>query len=605
MSTGQETQAAFFQGNQSTVEQDASQSALFYLFQEVNKLAPPIHNSFLNTDSLSTWLNETSRQDHFRVKREEEHAHSFQTSNSSCQHSLSRMSPYNKVKKGKQESQSSKVITLVEEYPECNSPWKVLTLINLQCERLMHQRDVEELDTRSVSSTTKLGYSIAKSLTAAADVTAQGVGGDCVSVEHTLRPSVLICERQEITSGVGPVNDVRGDSSGGDSSYKPHHCMKDFEVCCSVQAQIPEETNTVRPELMEENAPHRDKKKVKMSNRQSEQNQESKKGCFSAEQDIFNLPFSENALLQTHILNASIKTQLTFNSNEDVSVTLSKPTLILDYNANLALTTELPCDTQLTPPSSVLPSSQSASLSFSTAESRHSLSKQDEITSSQPECSRAPTEEKSPPVAQLKSSNYQGQTNLSPSETIKPEPRPVQKEETEHYSTQHRSSECTWRTKTPRKQPNPSRSADIQDPDFQGVTFRMDTELDDSKEQCRLLITSKYSKELYKSVRKPRLRTRTSQKSLKTSSSDEESDLTNTVAKGKICASCCTRKTPMWRDAEDGTPLCNACGIRYKKYRVRCVNCWHIPRKEGNSNSCCLKCGNFVRLTSAQRKHTT
>lgn len=29
-----------------------------------------------------------------------------------------------------------------------------------------------------------------------------------------------------------------------------------------------------------------------------------------------------------------------------------------------------------------------------------------------------------------------------------------------------------------------------------------------------------------------------------------------------MCASCCTRKTPMWRDAEDGTPLCNACGIR-------------------------------------------
>ncbi|KAM9363673.1 GATA-type zinc finger protein 1 [Symphorus nematophorus] len=162
-----------------------------------------------------------------------------------------------------------------------------------------------------------------------------------------------------------------------------------------------------------------------------------------------------------------------------------------------------------------------------------------------------------------------------------------------------------WRTKTPRKQPHPSRSADIQDPDFQGVTFRMDTELDDSREQCRLLITSKYSKKLWKSVRKPRLRARTSQKSLKTSSSDEESDPTTSVSKGKVCASCCTRKTPMWRDAEDGTPLCNACGIRYKKYRVRCVNCWHIPKKEGNSNSCCLKCGNFVRLTSAQRKHTT
>uniref|UniRef100_A0A3Q2FG80 Zinc finger GATA like protein 1 n=1 Tax=Cyprinodon variegatus TaxID=28743 RepID=A0A3Q2FG80_CYPVA len=68
---------------------------------------------------------------------------------------------------------------------------------------------------------------------------------------------------------------------------------------------------------------------------------------------------------------------------------------------------------------------------------------------------------------------------------------------------------------------------------------------------------------------------------------------------GKICASCCTRKTPMWRDAEDGTPLCNACGIRYKKYRVRCVKCWLIPRKEGNSSLLCMRCGNCVKLTSS------
>ena len=31
---------------------------------------------------------------------------------------------------------------------------------------------------------------------------------------------------------------------------------------------------------------------------------------------------------------------------------------------------------------------------------------------------------------------------------------------------------------------------------------------------------------------------------------------------GKQCASCGTKKTPLWRDAEDGTSLCNACGIR-------------------------------------------
>ncbi|PWA32665.1 hypothetical protein CCH79_00012454 [Gambusia affinis] len=114
-----------------------------------------------------------------------------------------------------------------------------------------------------------------------------------------------------------------------------------------------------------------------------------------------------------------------------------------------------------------------------------------------------------------------------------------------------------------------------------------------------------HSKEPCKSVRKPKLRTRALQKLAKTSSSDEETNHTSNINKGKVCASCCTRKTPMWRDAEDGTPLCNACGIRYKKYRVRCVKCWHIPRKEGNSSSLCIRCGNLVKLTSAQRKHSS
>nr|XP_057943507.1 GATA-type zinc finger protein 1 isoform X2 [Doryrhamphus excisus] len=165
--------------------------------------------------------------------------------------------------------------------------------------------------------------------------------------------------------------------------------------------------------------------------------------------------------------------------------------------------------------------------------------------------------------------------------------------------TCHCSPKSSERTRIPRKQPNPSRSVDIRNPHLQGVTFRIDAELDDSRENCRLLITSKYSKKPDKSARKPRTRTRTSEM---TSSSEEE---TNTTSRIKMCASCCTRKTPMWRDAEDGTPLCNACGIRYKKYRVRCNNCWHIPRKESNSSSHCLKCGNFVRITSTQHKNTS
>ena len=63
------------------------------------------------------------------------------------------------------------------------------------------------------------------------------------------------------------------------------------------------------------------------------------------------------------------------------------------------------------------------------------------------------------------------------------------------------------------------------------------------------------------------------------------------TAKVKTCASCKTKKTPLWRDSEDGTPYCNACGIRYKKYRIRCSNCLYIPRKDEKLGNCCCLCG--------------
>uniref|UniRef100_A0A3Q0QXE3 Zinc finger GATA like protein 1 n=1 Tax=Amphilophus citrinellus TaxID=61819 RepID=A0A3Q0QXE3_AMPCI len=401
MSTGPRVQTDLIQGNKSKVEQNSPQCALFYLFQEVSKLASPVHSSFPDSNLPTEWPSETFSKDSLVIKKQEdphlfetsisstqdtleikkkEDSHSFHTCYHSCHDSLSLLMPCDELKKVSEECQSSKVAATLEPLSECNSPWKVLSLINLQCEKLLHQENPEELDPSSASSATKLGYSVAKSSTAAPHVIETGFrSGECM-----LGRSSRLFERQEIT----------------------------------------------------------------------------------------------------------------------------------------------PSD-----------------------------------------------KEEAPPAAPIKSC------------ASKAEIWTVQNEEIGSSSSQQ------WRTKTPRKQPHPSRSADIQDPDFQGVTFRIDTELDESREQCRLLITSKYSKEFCKSVRKPRLRTRSS---LKASSSDEENSLTNNVLKGKVCASCCTRKTPMWRDAEDGTPLCNACGIRYKKYRVRCVNCWHIPRKEGNSSSCCLKCGNFV-----------
>lgn len=63
------------------------------------------------------------------------------------------------------------------------------------------------------------------------------------------------------------------------------------------------------------------------------------------------------------------------------------------------------------------------------------------------------------------------------------------------------------------------------------------------------------------------------------------------TSKTKSCASCKTKKTPLWRDSEDGTPYCNACGIRLRKYHISCSVCHYIPRKDEKMNNCCCLCG--------------
>ncbi|NP_001038914.1 GATA-type zinc finger protein 1 [Danio rerio] len=158
---------------------------------------------------------------------------------------------------------------------------------------------------------------------------------------------------------------------------------------------------------------------------------------------------------------------------------------------------------------------------------------------------------------------------------------------------QEQQQECVCRR---RKQPRPARSPDPQDPELQAVTFRMTPQLEPGAGRSRLLITSNYSEELSR-WRSRRSRCRSLHSAQRSSSSEEESDPCS-LSGSKICASCRTRKTPLWRDAEDGTPLCNACGIRYKKYRVRCQQCWNIPKKEANTHSQCLKCGDVLKMKS-------
>lgn len=59
----------------------------------------------------------------------------------------------------------------------------------------------------------------------------------------------------------------------------------------------------------------------------------------------------------------------------------------------------------------------------------------------------------------------------------------------------------------------------------------------------------------------------------------------------RLCSSCGTRKTPYWREGwEPDVVLCNACGIRYHKYKRFCGKCVSTARKDENGRLHCPKC---------------
>lgn len=74
-------------------------------------------------------------------------------------------------------------------------------------------------------------------------------------------------------------------------------------------------------------------------------------------------------------------------------------------------------------------------------------------------------------------------------------------------------------------------------------------------------------------------------------SSNEDYGVSTKGPKKKVCSSCGTRKTPYWRDGwESGIMLCNACGIRYQKYKKYCSECCTIARKDEKGKLHCPDC---------------
>lgn len=75
----------------------------------------------------------------------------------------------------------------------------------------------------------------------------------------------------------------------------------------------------------------------------------------------------------------------------------------------------------------------------------------------------------------------------------------------------------------------------------------------------------------------------------------------------KECESCCTSETLIWRDTEEGVSLCNACGIRWRKYHYRCIECWYIPMQDELDQVNCASCGkyNTLRKFNTLKRHKT
>lgn len=182
---------------------------------------------------------------------------------------------------------------------------------------------------------------------------------------------------------------------------------------------------------------------------------------------------------------------------------------------------------------------------------------------------------------------------------------------------------------SPRKPLKPVKSVNPCDPSFKGVTLHMKTTLKKGKRglknrsEAQLVIDCCFTSRKKRRCSNPEFecgkpsrqrlspaglnpsifRLQSSPDSLlnERSSSDVDLGMMTPIQVEKECASCGTLKTPLWRDAEDGTHLCNACGIRYKKYRIRCLRCWYIPKKEEKALPCCTSCGHTYKINLGRK----
>ncbi|KAJ3615280.1 hypothetical protein NHX12_018848 [Muraenolepis orangiensis] len=175
-----------------------------------------------------------------------------------------------------------------------------------------------------------------------------------------------------------------------------------------------------------------------------------------------------------------------------------------------------------------------------------------------------------PPMTQLPHLSWMGDVETTAPQRSTTPSTAEEDIQTPAASEQAPSMPSIGRTKTPRKQAHPKQSVVATDPDFQGLIFSMESQLDYSRGQCRLLVNYKYSvTALY-----------TPQDSC--------------IAQKKTQAEETGVPELQLRRGPDPNDVNHR--YQYKRHKIRCTNCWHIPVKVTKLGTSCLKCGNGMAL---------
>ncbi|CAN8004523.1 unnamed protein product, partial [Ixodes hexagonus] len=144
----------------------------------------------------------------------------------------------------------------------------------------------------------------------------------------------------------------------------------------------------------------------------------------------------------------------------------------------------------------------------------------------------------------------------------------------------------------------PTKSPPADDPNFRGALVRMQLKIVRGKPQLKM-------EHYFNNIQRRRTQMRDYAKSsdsdddyIVVKKEEEESQGTNCLYVGP----CSQQTTPYINSQILGKKLCDTSAAfvffrcRYKKYKVRCNRCWHIPRKNENTRLHCKECGEALRF---------